>query len=311
MTTVSYLIIDKLSTAYQCDRESAEGITQLIFGYMNSKELPLKYLGSWYRNYGYLHNWRLTLPDCGNAAYVLLQTLPSKHNAAGFRMEWNPNNLGVDGNRFLWATLEYFLLDDYQFFIDSAVVTRIDFAVDVTPMTLESIWVKGDSLRFSRPMIGDKGEMQSIYLGTRRSAKSFCIYNRNPETLDRISSDPFNMRIEARRKPKCTIHELQGISNPFERLTVIKAVDPIELSNAPDKYALFLDSVKLRGLQGALARIRRYETRGRYSTWVEEHLLPVDWFDPETIWNGYSNAYESLALPYLLEPNTHLEQEEG
>ena len=49
---------------------------------------------------------------------------------AGFRIEWNPNNQGIEGNEKLWEALEHLLSAEYDSFIAAAIVTRVDVAVD-------------------------------------------------------------------------------------------------------------------------------------------------------------------------------------
>ncbi|MGV7234948.1 MAG: hypothetical protein ACQ9ET_01715 [Nitrosomonadaceae bacterium] len=297
MPTVSLPILDKLSLNHELSASDSEGLTALIRQHINDRSMHIRYLGAWYHNYDYLNNWHLRLDGFPNAP-ILLQTV-HKYRGGDFRAEWNPNNLGPEGNQYLWEALEELLSTEYEPFLNNALVTRTDTAVDITPLSPESIWVEVRGLQRGNTRTGQRGEVQSYELGSRRSDLYFCIYNRNPEDGHRISSDPYITRLEARTKPRCTLRELRSISNPFSRLNVVNAVDPDTLEQEHFRYIFFLDSVVRRGLQGALRRIPRYETRESYRQWICDRLC-TDWFRPDLIWEDKQQMLDVLSLPPAL-----------
>jgi hypothetical protein len=297
MVTLSDLFIDKLTLTYQCERADTEGIASTIRDYQQSDTHSLIYRGIWYKDRGYLHSWDLIIPTPHGSEFVLLQTKSKYLNGTGFRVELNPRKLGATGTALLWDKLENFLINEHQYFFNEAKVTRIDLAADATPIAPESFFVENRSLRSGDIKTGNRGEIQTINLGSRRSRTYFCIYNRDKYTKRRISNNQFTTRFEARLKPNCSLFELQLIKNPFDGLTVVTAIDPVELINAPIRYKHFLDSVNRRGLQGALGMFPDSRTKKTYREWIKAHC-DADWFNPDDIWLGLDPALDSLSLPF-------------
>lgn len=300
MVNVSNAIIDMLSLTYSCNASTQDGIEGLIGAHketvnVNEDLYQIRYLHSNYQGQKYRKNWHLII-ESQNTSPVLLQVAPFNIGAAGFRIQWNPNKLGVHRHVQLWEILEQILVNEYECFLEEAIVTRIDVAVDVEEITPDSIWVEARNLHHGDIKTGDLGEIQTMMLGARGSNTHFCIYSRNAENQQQSTSTNIT-RIEVRLRPRCSLIELQSITNnPFLRLTVVNAIDPVILDIIPDRYKLFLDSARLRGLQGALRILSRSETRNAYRDWITENLC-TDWFYPDEIWNGYSRALRILELP--------------
>lgn len=294
MPTVSLPFLDKLSLVHEMSAADSVGLTAVIRQNINDRTLHIRYLGAWYHNYDYLNNWHLCLDGFPNVQ-ILLQTV-FRYGGGGFRIEYNPNNLGAEGNQYLWETLEELLSVEYESFLYQASVTRVDTAFDARPLTPESIWVEASGVQLGNIRTGPRGEVQSYDLGSRRSDLYFCIYNRHPEDGYRISSDPYTTRFEARINPRCTLSGLRHISNPFSRLTTVNAVNPLDLVRENFRYRFFLASVARYGLQASLRQIPRYETRESYRRWICDRLS-TDWFHPEQIWRGKQQMLDVLSLP--------------
>jgi hypothetical protein len=312
MTDVSSLFVDKFTLVYRCSEEDSEGIAATIRSYQDEPELSLRYLGSNYQNRRYRKNWELHIPGHGNSARVLLMADPRYSEAAPFSIEWNPRYLQRDGHQQLWEILRLFLLDNFDEFMRSAVVTRIDFAVDVTPMTPDAIWVDANHLVNCDIRTGRAGTIveagyapiETISLGSGRGGATFFrIYSINAARPANALPMPEQTRIEVQLKPRVSLNEMHvdPVANPFERLLVARSVDPLTLHDAPDRYRIFLDCVQRRGLQSALCMLQYGQTRGVYRKWVSDHLQ-VDWFDADQIWEGYNEAWAILGLGEFLGP---------
>ena len=293
LRTVSQAFMDKFSLTYACTRDVEQGIRATLRNQSDAEGTRLYYLGPALR--GYRHSWHLILQAYSEAP-ILLQARLKYSPKGNFRVEWNPRHLGPEGNSSLWSFLEEVLFDEFRPFLLNAVVTRCDFAVDARPLTPDAIWVACSGLRRGKVWTGDNGDIESIELGARGSGTHYCIYNRNEETGHYISSDLLTTRIEAQVRPDRLLRYYLVQENPFERLTLVNAVDQAALNDAPDRFQLFMDSIRVRGLQGALQRIRRYETRCTYRDWLVENLQ-ADWFNPEEIWPGLRHLQTVLSLP--------------
>lgn len=312
MPNVSPLFLDKISLTYDFEesedrsRERSE-LTASIDTWSASAGMSIGRSVNYYQGRPYRNNWRLTLSE-RTTSHVLLMTDPGNRfrGAAYFCIEWNPRHFTNEEHAAFWRALRFNLGEYYRDFLSRAVVTRIDFAVDVCPLNLEAVWVNGKNLHRSRIIIGRRGEVeeiQTIYLGARGSATLFCIYNR--DSIENPDSNPSNptTRFEARLKPRCSLRDLQSIAikNPFGRLSVVNCVDPVTLTHLDDRYKLFLDSCWRRGLAGALRLFRRQATRRNYENWITENRQ-TQWFDAINIWEGYGDAIRRLGLDGLFGP---------
>jgi hypothetical protein len=295
MVAVSSPFVDKLSLCYQCDRSFVEGLKVMIDSYRESQQLNLRYKGAYYRGSHYKNNWQLILNNQARTP-ILLQFDSKYPEAADFCIEWNPNDQGIDGNRQLWTILEELLAVEYEYFLAYATVSRLDLAVDVSPLTPDAIWVEAEGLHRGDIRTGRGGRIETYYLGSRESNRYFCIYNRNPDDGQKISSDKLITRIETRLETNCTLAELGDRNeNPFSRLTIAHAFET-ESGDIPWQYRQFIDSIRVRGLQGALRLIPRYEIRRRYKSWIQDNLR-TEWFNPDEVFAGYREALDILALP--------------
>ena len=204
--------------------------------------------------------------------------------------------------RSLWQFLEQeLLLDSFDHFVAEAEVTRMDVAVDVMPLTPQSIIVSADRLRRGDIRTGNHGEVQSFKLGSNNSQRSYCIYDRDPEDNSLISTAPLTTRVEVRLRRIGKIHDLASVENPFEQLHVYSSVDPTRFAgNYTTTQKLFLATAHSQGLQSALQMLGRTETRRTYIQWLDQEFA-VGWFDADSIWSGYPAAMDALCLDLVEE----------
>lgn len=228
---------------------------------------------------------------------ILISTDPFDVQSAALRIEFNPRYYNTNAVQNIWLFLQQnLLMEGFDFFLESAWVTRIDLATDVCPLSPQSLMVFATRLHRGDIRTGRRGEIQSFSLGSNHSDISFCIYDRDPEDNSLISTAPYTTRIEARMRRPCYLRDLHSLENPFTRLHVYETVDAMRMRNYPVNKKLFLDSVSLRGLQGAIGLLDRYETRQNYIAWLDEES-ETEWFDTDAIWQGYTAAVDALCLP--------------
>jgi hypothetical protein len=301
MTTrynITPVFVDKLSLTYNLPASEQQGFIEVIRDIQNTNGMPLHSLWGNYRGMGYRWNWQLPLPESENR-FCLIQAQSIRSFDGFFRVEWNPRRTSRDGNRYVWDQLEILLGDDYQHYTQTATVTRIDIAIDVSPMTPNEIWTSAHRFRTSKLIFGDGGDIRTVNYGSRRGNLMFSIYNRHDEDRGEGTTDPCTTRFEARLFNPCTLPELHSIANPFERLRVYTASrnDPVGV-NVHDRF--FLDSVRLRGAHAALQSIRHPATKERYRNLLHDHYNFRYW-RLASVWTGYTRSLWHIALPFVQE----------
>ena len=301
--TVSPLFVDKLTITY-CGQEShEEGERELFIAYITSTMRDLRRKdGGLVSSRGldsarrYKQNWRVAISGAENRP-VLLSTDPMDREAAPFRMEYNPRYYSPIAADNLWQFIqENIAIEDFDYFLDTAEITRIDLACDIYPLSPDSLMVFATHLHKGDIRTGPGGKIQSFVLGSNHSALSYCIYDRDPEDRSLISPTPYTTRIEARLRRPCRIRDLHALNSPFMKLHVYGTVNPESISRYPLNRRLFLDSAARRGLQGALRYLQRHETQQNYIAWLEQECT-TDWFDSNQIWLGFPAAYNALRIP--------------
>jgi hypothetical protein len=301
--TVSSVFIDKLTLTYSPDDtiyeaariEFVEHVKSTLRDLQSSTEHNVRYHGR-DSGRGYLHSWLIDL-SANHSKKLRISTAPFYPDAAVLRLEFNPRHYPRSAMHSLWQFLEeYLLLDDFPRFLMEAEVTRMDVAVDVMPLSPQSIFVSATGLRRGDIRTGDHGEVQSFKLGSNNSDRSYCIYDRDPDDNSQIYRTPFTTRFEARLRRLGNLSDVVSVDNPFQHLHVHGSVDPTRFRPGySTTQKLFLAAANSVGLQAALQILGRTETRRNYIEWLDRELS-VGWFDAESIWAGYPAALEALCL---------------
>lgn len=310
MPTVTPMFIDMLTLVLDMDEDG--GLAEYIASWSEGSELRIRSSGWEAGRRRYNRGWRLTIPGSLHPTSVLLLMQPKQGTRQPFlSVEFNPRKVGADAMLTLWEALGLILGEAFDSLVHNAAITRIDFSVDVYPLSCDSIFVAGKGLSRGQLFTGSHGRVESIGLGSRSSQRSFRIYQRDHETRERVSRRSHVTRIEGRVKPcyrernRIGLSELLDgfIDNPFSSLKVVCSIDPSALDSARYVYRLFLDSAWRRGLQGALGQIKRPETKAQFLNFLDSHMQ-TGWFDPEDIWSEYRNAVSVLRLEHLLRPHS-------
>lgn len=294
---VSPLFVDKLTLTYNLSYPSSSSFSGYMRELQGDTDLSIFYRGYEFNYRGYRKAWHVALPSRTGTAPLLVLTEPFRNpSAANLSLEWNPNRYTQQQTNRLWEVLNTILLDEFESLLYEACVTRIDFAVDLTPIAPDSLLYRARDLSLSTIRTGRNGESESITFGSRKGL-FFSIYNRDPITRDPVpqSGCGSTTRLEAQIRDRFSLRELRSgaIPNPFRKLFIYGAIDDSCYRRLPYKYHHFLDSIRFRGLHGALRRVRNRKTRSELENMLAD-FLQLDWFDAEHIWRGSHSAIEEL-----------------
>ena len=157
--------IDKLSLVFNCDESECQGQAYYIDSLVGKRDW-LQLLPWNFRGPAYAHNWYITLNDL-TAAKCLLQASPARGQ---FRIEFNPNRAGPTGMVALRRRVAETLTNYASLLFSEGGLTRLDIAVDVSPVELNYLKTFAKGLALSSSKYGSGGRhLETIYLGSERS----------------------------------------------------------------------------------------------------------------------------------------------
>lgn len=291
---VTPLFVDKLALTWDCSGERPDGIRDLINHVSDDSELHIRYDHRGRISTDYNYNWRVAIPEAGATAVVSVS--PLFPDMAPFRIEWNPARLEAYQADALWDFLSQITLDAFDEFLQEAVVTRIDLTVDIRPMRPTQLLFYVS--RLQKEQVNFKGrELVSILHGDGGSMLSVSVYLKQKGGMRNGHRVRSTTRIEARLKPRCTLHELPQIESPFRRLHIYgnmpcEALEPTTPQTFRSNFAL----AQADGLQRVMQTITRSDSRARFFNWLNNNL-ETDWYNREEIWCGFPSAIECLRMP--------------
>lgn len=218
------------------------------------------------------------------------------------RLEWNPSTLtAVPAYRSAFLEiLRGWFGDSLAHEMWAARITRIDFAIDVRGLNINRIAVaRNDTTVKSSLYLGRNGQTESNYLGSiKDSDLLYLLYDKRTERRGRVRGGPFERtRIEVRIGQGVSVPDLFALENPFAKLTIreFRELEICSGANGRYQWDWFIDSCKLRGLEGALNLISNARTRQMWRNRVVELESP-DWWRPEEIWGGLRDAIEQIGV---------------
>ncbi|PIU06538.1 MAG: hypothetical protein COT28_21735 [Methylobacterium sp. CG08_land_8_20_14_0_20_71_15] len=228
------------------------------------------------------------------AARPLIQYRGHNGKAELIRLEFNPRKLGEDGFVEFGAYMDSVVPDGWEYVVTNGHVTRIDVAVDVTGVRI------GDLLCLPKQGLtsttwGVDGHAQTIHLGKKGNQTS--IYNVKAKRLTKKQkwTGPTKIRIERRlRNPEFHgLADLAKLANPFAGLVMTKPLPPPAPGMKTWEWAMFGDSVQVRGLTAALALLPK-ERRLKYRAYLKSH--PQPWWQPADLWEHWQEIVEESRL---------------
>ena len=174
----------------------------------------------------------------------------------------------------------------------------MDIAIDILGVDIEDMMVWNTAARRTRMYTGEHGCLETYYLGSPGSQRSFAIYDKRAEMekngIDMDLPDGPIVRIEARLRPSVYWRDMSELANPFAKLNVASYAS---IGALDVETHLFLESCRLRGPQAALKRVKKLDASlwSKYSKRLEQHVSP--WWDPEHIWAQYPDLIHELTYP--------------
>lgn len=248
--------------------------------------------------------------------FCTIQVRPHIPSHRFMRIEWNPNKAQkahIDSWHYIQNILSE-CIPSYSFdLITNANITRIDLSFDLRRIPIESLLVfatlrKNFSARYLQfhEKFGKTGRLNALEIGRSDGDQYLLIYDKNleretrqssgiphssvdsqnPRTAHRIKAS--RTRFELRLRSVGTWGDLNSISNPFERYTVISHINAGCVKN-DHHWQFFIDSCKWRGAQAALSLIENRRERTCYRDALQV-LDPPTWWSPEQIWVELPNA---------------------
>ncbi len=244
--------------------------------------------------------WRIAINCLPNAMKwpVLMASFDmSKQQALKFRVEFSPVDIGNNGMEELHAALMMLMDGGWQSFAEHGRVTMIEITVDLPGIGVDEFDVIPKQAVY-RQAWGKDGHLETIVLG-KAAGNQTKIYNRGKKRSDKGQKwqGPLTTRVERRLRPQgLKLKALPMIPNPFADIILPASnlpVPPKEPKSTAYLWTMFQDSIKTRGLAGALNLLPEAR-RTRYRAWLKLH--PVSWWSPQVIWSHWSEYITELKV---------------
>lgn len=218
-----------------------------------------------------------------------------KKEIDGVRVSFVPKDLGAAGILDLKIRLQNLGVDWWSVVINGNV-TRMDVSVDYPDMGMNDFLYMPKQAAKTNHWYG-QGKLETIVVG-RSTGNQTSIYDRGKKREDNNQTGYTGIRIERRlRNLHKKLSQIKNLSNPFESLTLVSPM-PIEPPKAVSDgdWAMFCDSVSVRGLENALSLLKT-KNRMIYRSHFKDSTLSV--WQAEEIWAKWP---EYLKETGLLEP---------
>ncbi|MEO6967856.1 MAG: hypothetical protein ABI132_05285 [Rhodanobacteraceae bacterium] len=231
---------------------------------------------------------------------ILVEAQPRSPYVSFFRLEYNPAK--IDPVNFRWI-IEALLPGGWTDFVNCAVCTRIDLAVDITGIKVDELITYWPGMRRSRQFFSsgktlensnELPTLQTYEIGAYGGVRHVTIYDRNEQIRREnkklivkvpVPTQPVT-RIEFRIRPKAGWVEVAGIQNLFAELQVGEFASLPSLVD-DEKFRLFIALCQAQGVHNALL-ILTESTRKSYKKRLQQ--TAPQWWQPAKIWDGLEHA---------------------
>lgn len=223
---------------------------------------------------------------------LFIRYLKEQNRISKLRLDFVPVDLGPNGMIELHVAIHTILPDGWAYVVEHGRITRIDVAIDLPDLTMDSIQLKPKKTAHTQKWFPD-GQLETIYIGKPGSNQT-AIYDRSKKR-EKLGQDmPPCLRIERRIKPAgMKLTNLPAMKNPFTGTALLIALPGPFNPQKVNDWSMFSDSVKERGLSAALALLPK-DRRAAYKTYIEAHALPA--WDPLEIWERWKPMLEELKI---------------
>ncbi|WP_192357699.1 hypothetical protein [Mesorhizobium mediterraneum] len=223
---------------------------------------------------------------------LFVRHLKEQKRISKLLLNFVPVDLGADGMLDLHVAINMILPDGWLYAVTHGRVTRMDVAVDLPGLTMDSIHFQPQKAAYSQRLFPD-GQLETIYIGKSKSAQTV-IYDRSKKRAKLGQSMPQCLRIERRMKlGGMKLTNLLGMKNPFLNTKLAVALPGPPNPAKEKEWAMFGDSVKERGLPAALTLLPK-DRRVAYKKHIDAHLLPI--WNPEEIWKSWQPMLDELKI---------------
>lgn len=282
-------LIDKLALTIPVIGAAEQGhVIESIEGLRERHGLP-QLRSHFQRGYAYA----AVLPLSG-ANRLLVQAKPTRPRAkqsAFARIEFNPSKVGAGGMHEFHTIAASLFPADYT---RHARVSRLDVAVDAYGTRISNLAIRSRRHQKSMVVLGRHGDIETIYLGVRRSGTQIAVYDKTTqlrETEGIRLADPC-IRFEIRIRTLMRVSELANLRNPFSGLEIFFGPDDA-LVGLPHERQMFCDSISRRGFHAAL-KMLPVSVQNAYERAIAERRC--SFWKPDEFWSGWGQAVEALGL---------------
>jgi hypothetical protein len=238
------------------------------------------------------HKIQCTIPIPGSLETFLIQAGARFSDISDYRVEFNPAIIGSDGLAYIISTLDDLTGIGANELFANGKVTRIDMALDLPGLSLEEICVRSLGQRKHFVHTGQKGEIETVYLGSQKSNQTV-VYQKD------IRRESQFIRVERRLKPNLTGQQLHSLVNPFEKVQMVPtSVLVPHLDGMIPRQ--FFDSVRLRGIRNAISKLPPWQRRAikRVLADPTNALLPP----MSVIWDRWPDVLTKCGLGPICSP---------
>jgi len=223
---------------------------------------------------------------------LFVRHLVTTKRIAKLRLNFVPVDLGVAGMMELHAAINTIVPDGWEYVAKHGRITRIDVAVDLPDLTMDSIHFLPKKPAHML-QLSPGGEIETIYFGKPKS-NQIAIYDRAKKRAKLGQEMPQCLRIERKLKPGgMKLTSLPAMGNPFADTKFLIALPGPPNPAKEKEWTLFSDSVEKRGLAAALALLPK-DRRTAYKKHLSANALPA--WKPEEIWAGWVPMIEELKI---------------
>ncbi len=220
-----------------------------------------------------------------------------KKQALKLRLEFVPVDLGPKGMAELHVAVNMFFDGGWEYVVHHAHITRIDVTVDIPDTRMDSfLFLPQQAATTTQWQY--KGKLQSYYSGKSKGNQTK-IYDRKAKRLSKGQQWPGKAAVRIERKlinqHNMKLSDLHTLANPFAGMTMTENV-PQPPDSPPTKkwvWAVFCDSVKVRGLTDALALLPQAQ-RTKFRKYIKAN--PISWWKPDEIWKTWGPMLDELQI---------------
>lgn len=293
MTSLPRLFIDKLELTITVDRERQRDVQERL---SDASERWLDNLTNPRARGRYRYRYELTTPS---GHIITIKSQPLTESANYLKLEYSPENIGIEGSELLGAYLAFVLGTQYRQDFYLGEVNRIDITFDVRRRPLYELWIHDTRLprKVSALIRGGDLQAETIYFGyntKRRSNKrQLIVYDKNAEQGHPRNHIPW-LRFEYRyaKGDYLLCHLFEHLRNPYHSFEVRRYAPLPNLMTSLQSRLLF-DACILRGERSVIESAPESE-RDQLREAIHSFPYWSVWTRRNSIWNTLQHRIAEL-----------------